>query len=353
MDEPAFPELPEREFDDDYEAQNPYDDGLSYGVFSCMPAIGWLHQFPNRPQNRMNFDRFWLDRELGIFFGDTGLGKSMLAVQIGASLAAGTPIEPLGLGVPRRRVLYLDFEMNAHQFRSRYTVERPDGPSDAQIVERFPFTENLFRAQFEPYSLHPKFRTYDEYLIASLELLLEKYDPEVLIADNITYLMNSYMLHSPALNLMRTLKNIKESNNLSILVLAHTMKRRFAKPLTVDDMQGSKLLANFADSIFAIGESRRGSNIRYLKQIKTRSSELKFDESGVCAIKMAKIGSFLGFSFLDVSPEFQHVAEPPDERARKLLIEKVAELSRGGRSMKQIANELGLSKTTIARYLSK
>jgi len=178
-------------------------------------------------------------------------------------------------------------------------------------------------------------------------------DPEVLIVDNITYLMNSYMLHSPALMLMRYLKNLKESCQLSILVLAHTMKRRFSQPLTVNDMQGSKLLANFADSIFAIGESRRGPGVRYLKQIKTRSSDLKFGESGVCVGEISKIGSFLGLSFAGVSPEFHHVVEPPDERARKLLIEKAADLSGSGRSMKQIADELGLSKTTIARYLSK
>jgi hypothetical protein len=45
------------------------------------------------------------------------------------------------------------------------------------------------------------------------------------------------------------------------------------RPLSANDLQGSKMLINFCDSAFAIGKSSNDKDLRYLKQIKQRSKE--------------------------------------------------------------------------------
>src|SRR2546430_14470578 len=49
---------------------------------------------PRRPP-RMLFDEFWREGELAVLFGDTGVGKSVLAMQIGDAIARGTCVGPL------------------------------------------------------------------------------------------------------------------------------------------------------------------------------------------------------------------------------------------------------------------
>jgi hypothetical protein len=56
-----------------------------------------------------------------LLFGDTGVGKTLLAMEIGAAVAAGRPL--LGWeGRRRSRVMYLDGEMPAETFKERLQV---------------------------------------------------------------------------------------------------------------------------------------------------------------------------------------------------------------------------------------
>ena len=58
--------------------------------------------------------------DLVVLAGDTGLGKSLIAHQIGVSLAVGEP-DVLGFKIPKqRRVLYLNFELSNEEFNRRH-----------------------------------------------------------------------------------------------------------------------------------------------------------------------------------------------------------------------------------------
>ena len=59
------------------------------------------------------------------------------------------------------------------------------------------------------------------------------------------------------------------------MVIAHTPKIRGYEPLTSSDMAGSAKLMNFFDEGIAIGKSAKDSNLRYVKQVKTRSQVLR------------------------------------------------------------------------------
>src|SRR5438445_343199 len=67
------------------------------------------------------FGPLWLLEEVAVLYAPTGLGKSVLAVQIAESLARGVPIPPFhetqpGCVVPPQRVLYLDMEVMRMHF---------------------------------------------------------------------------------------------------------------------------------------------------------------------------------------------------------------------------------------------
>ena len=101
---------------------------------------------------------------------------------------------------------------------------------------------------------------------------IKEHNAKILIIDNLTYLKTQATeTAKEALPLMKLLKELKGKYDLSILALAHTPKRNLSNPISKNDLAGSKHLANFTDSIFAIGESSKDKSLRYLKQIKARA----------------------------------------------------------------------------------
>jgi hypothetical protein len=117
---------------------------------------------------------------------------------------------------------------------------------------------------------------------------------------------------------MKHLKALKNKYGLSILALAHTPKRDLSKPITRNDLQGSKMLINFCDSAFAIGESSNDKNIRYLKQIKARSTEQIYDAENVCVCQIVKPANFLGFEFLNFGTEREHLKQQSESEKTEI-----------------------------------
>src|SRR5437879_7873527 len=84
---------------------------------------------PRRPP-RMLFDEFWREGELAVLFGDTGMGKSVLATQISDSIACGTPVGPLRMTAEMQEVRYIDLKLTKDQIELRYSeeAEGDEGP---------------------------------------------------------------------------------------------------------------------------------------------------------------------------------------------------------------------------------
>jgi predicted transcriptional regulator len=149
---------------------------------------------------------------------------------------------------------------------------------------------------------------------------------------------------------MKHLKALKSKYGLSILVLAHTPKRDLSKPITRNDLQGSKMLMNFCDSSFSIGESYIENNLRYLKQIKQRNTEQIYGDDNVCVCQIHKPLNFLLFEFVNFGKEWEHLKQRT-EKDNELLIEKIKELKNQGQSLREIGDEIGVSHTTVSRFL--
>jgi hypothetical protein len=315
-------------------------------LFIIKTVNEWLEQAKNRPIPKMLFGEFWFEHELCILFSDTNLGKSCLAVQIANSISKGNPIPGFKMEAKRQEVLYFDFEFFDKQFEVRYSNNNTD---------HYSFDNYLYRAEIDPERSDYKefgFDNFEKYLYYSLEDKIISLGTKILIVDNLTYLKDETEKAKSALPLMKYLQMLKKKHELSILALAHTPKRDLSKPITRNDLQGSKMLINFCDSSFAIGESTSDKNLRYLKQIKARNTEIIYDTENVILCQIEKPDNFLQFSFLDYSSEKKHLKEI-SEKDRETRIQEAVELKKQGFSNVEIANKFGVSEGAVRKWLKK
>ena len=151
---------------------------------------------------------------------------------------------------------------------------------------------------------------------------------------------------------MKQLKSLSKKCNISILVLAHTPKRDSSKPITKNDLAGSKMLINFCDSAFAIGESTDGNSIRYIKQIKQRNTECVYHAHNVALFEIKQDHNFLKFEFVMYDEEANHLIQYTSNE-KENRNSQIFELNDQGLSNVDIAERLGVSEGTVRYHLNK
>jgi hypothetical protein len=89
------------------------------------------------------FGELWTTGEVCVMFGEAGVGKSLLGVQIADSITNGKPIAPFDLSASPQKVLYVDLEKTAEQFKRRYS-----GPTDGgnSHEDHYRFSKHFLRA---------------------------------------------------------------------------------------------------------------------------------------------------------------------------------------------------------------
>ncbi|PCJ98954.1 MAG: LuxR family transcriptional regulator [Flavobacteriaceae bacterium] len=304
------------------------------------PANDWIEDAKSRPIPNMLFSEFWYEYELVILYADTNVGKSILAVQIAESISTGIPVKNFKLEAFAQRVLYLDFELSDKQFEKRYSQD---------YKNHFQFNPNFLRAEINPLADIPKeHKGIEDYLCSQLKDIINKNEAKVVIIDNLTFLRNDNEKAKYALELMKQLKKITKELSISIMVLAHTPKRDDSKPISKNDLAGSKMLINFCDSAFAIGCSQANPNQRYLKQIKQRNTEQIFHTENVMLCILEKELNFLQFNFLYFDSEKNHLrcntSIDLDDRDEKMKV-----LISQGLSNVQIGKQLGINEATVRK----
>lgn len=313
----------------------------SIGLFTIKSASKWMEEAKNKPVPKMLFGEFWFEGELCILFADTNLGKSILAVQIGNSISKNEAIIPFKLDSPKQTILYFDFELSIKQFENRYSKD---------YSEHYDFDDNFIRIEINSDAEVPDGKDFEDYLCDSLERSIISTGAKIIIIDNITFLKNGNESAKDALPLMKQLKALKNKHELSILVLGHTPKRDLSKPLSINDIAGSKMLSNFCDSTFAIGQSSSDSSLRYLKQLKQRNTEQIYDSENVCVCQISKPENFLEFEFINYAEERTHLKEFKKSNKEE-LVKEVKELSESGKTQREIRDELGISLGAVCKYL--
>ena len=252
-------------------------------IFTAMSANDVLNEAKANTTPRELWDGYWFENEVCCLFADENVGKSILATQISEHIARDL----------HEKTLYYDFELSKKQFEMRYESNG----------SHYSFSDNLIRVELNSEVLQKITIPLEEAIIKGIEANIKKFGSKFIVIDNISWLMNYKSSQATAAKLMMKLIELKRVYGLSILVLAHTTKRNVGAPIVSNNLSGSKKFANFFDSMFAIGKSLRDPSVRYLKQIKVRSGEFKYDANNVELCNIIKDNAFLMFRRFGTSKE--------------------------------------------------
>ena len=298
------------------------------GMFTIRTVNRTIAEAAMRPNPRQLYQELWYEGEVCCLFSDSNLGKSIYAVQMADTIATLRP------------VLLVDCELTDKQFQMRYT------DIDTGVMHIFP--ELLYRAEINPNTLDVK--DYETKIFHHIEAAAQHMKCNIIIIDNLTYLCNSSDKGVDAGLFMMKLMNLKKKYGWSLLIIAHTPKRSLMSPITQNDLAGSKKLYNFFDSVFAIGKSAKDSRLRYVKQLKVRAGEFRYDSSNVIVYEIEKTDGFVHFEFKEFSTEKEHLKERTEKEITSTH-RNVHELKSQGKSTREIAAYLGLSKSKVDRLI--
>ena len=299
------------------------------GMLRIKSANDTLREAQQRPDPKPLWQSLWYEGEVCCLFADSNLGKSIYAVQIGESIAK------------TQRVLYFDFELSDKQFQLRYTDKHGN---------LYKFPKNFYRAEIDKESLDVN--NFEDNIIKNIEETALQTGTKVLIIDNLTWLCVNSEKGDEAGQFMRRLMALKRKHDLSMLVVAHPPKRNLSNPITPNDLAGSKKLYNFFDSCFAIGQSARDSELRYIKQMKVRHGEFVYNAENVIVCQIEQNGSFLQLTTMGYATEREHLKQQSEGEVSQ-DIENVKELGQQGLSVREIAKRLNMSKSKVQRLLKK
>jgi KaiC/GvpD/RAD55 family RecA-like ATPase len=302
------------------------------GLFSVRTANQCLMDAKEQPIPRDLFYSLVFENEITILFADTGVGKSIFSVQIANDISETD------------KVLYIDLELSDKQFQKRYSEN---------YTNEFVFRENFIRSTFfRPFKV-PEDVDYDTYFVGSLTNMIMTTETKIIIIDNLTKILSSDTDTARKTKpLMDLLCDLKFEFGLTMLLLEHTRKTDNSRPICLNDLQGSKMKANFADAVFTIGRSAKDKNLRYVKQLKVRSCEFEFDSENVLVYEVVKEDSFLGFQFIEYGNEGDHLKQLTDNE-RENRHEQILDLKNKGLSNVEIGKRLGISEAAVRKQLKK
>lgn len=273
------------------------------------------------------------EREMTILFADTGIGKSIFAFQMAVKIAND--------GQP---VLYVDLELSDKQFQARYSDD---------YKNPFQFPDSMYFADISLDAVVPAGWTYEDYFMNSLIKEIQRTGVKIVIIDNMTKIISTDMdKANTAKPLMDRLIDLKREHGLTLLLLEHTRKTDMYRPISINDLQGSKMKVNFADSVFSIGRSSQDVEKRYVKQLKCRSTEIFYHVENVAVYQIKKENSFLHFDFIGYESEYEHL-KIPDENTLTERNAEVLKMKKGGYSNADIGRHFNVSEGAIRKILKK
>ena len=300
------------------------------GLFCARSANDVMVEASQMAAPAQLYKPFINENEITMIMADTNVGKSIFSLQIANEIAKS------------HAVLYIDLEQSIKQFERRYSEE---------FENHYSFSEMLYWVNFAEGYICPSGESYEDFFIRSLLELVKQYSSKVVVVDNMTkLLLTDTDTAQNAKPLMDSLCKLKLDNNLTLILVEHTRKMNKPRAISLDDLQGSKMKVNFADSVVAIGRSNLDLNLRYVKHLKCRSSEIENDADNVMLFEIRKDGNFLGFHYLNNDTEYNHVKGDAD-KIRERRDQQIQVLKEGGVSNRQIAKELGVSEGCVRKSL--
>jgi hypothetical protein len=212
------------------------------------------------------------------------------------------------------------------------------------------FSDNFYRAEIDPERIG--IQNYEEAIIKDIEEAALQTGARIVIIDNLTYLCNSSEKGDVAGLFMMKLIALKKKHALTLLIISHTPKRNLSNPITQNDLAGSKKLYNFFDNVFAIGQSAQDKRIKFVKQVKVRAGEYLYDSDNVIVYEITNDEGYVRFLHKGYGKEAEHLRDKSEEDDA-LTRSNIRSLHKEGKSVREIADLVNLSKTTVHRIITR
>lgn len=310
---------------------------LPQAELTIKPLRTFFQELGEIQEPRNYFGELIPQGELTILFGRSNVGKSFLAYQIGEAIASGRNVFSLvkndnsdnnqttGYNLNNEcqpeKILYADFEGTPKKICRRYSY--------------YEFHENFICAFAKKHCVQNPLDFID-----IIEEAVKKENIKVVIIDNISAISTDTETTANAIILMNRIKDLQESNELTLILMAHTPKIQDAKPIYWTDLAGSSKLFGLTENVIAINTAEFNRSIRYIKQFKTRYDEKNFEAENVIAMNFGSNNNgFKGFEFLafESEDELLRIVERGTINNEK---EQIINLTNLGISPKDIAIKL-------------
>ncbi len=299
------------------------------GLLSIKSANAWIEDSMNTPDPKMYFHDLIVQYENTVIFASSNVGKSILAIQIAEDIAR------------TEKIMYVDLELSAKQFQMRY--------SDNDTGEIHVFPANFSRAEIDPELIVGA--DLEQEILDSIEEAA-KQGTLFFVIDNITFICNDSEKGATAGSFMMKLIRLKKKYGLTTIVIAHTPKRRGWEPITQNDLAGSAKLINFFDAGIALARSAKDNNLRYLKQVKVRTGEYRYDGENVIIYDVVKSNGFLKFEIQGYAKEEEHLKNRDSSDDYEEII-TILKMQKDGKTVREIAELMDMAKSTVQRRLDK
>jgi len=225
---------------------------------------------PERGTQQPLFGDLWRTGELAVLIGEPGVGKSLLATQLAEVIARAAKHSVNGVPTAKKplRVIYFDFERTQEQFSSIYSCQPfPATPYREEYKFRFDIARldictdipDAFKGSVDHYIRH-----------WVIEEICEG-NAKVFLIDSIAHLS----IGTTVEKVMRALRVAVSKSGASVLVVAQAKPKRRPSAVTLADISIRALLD--ADTILAVARSTAHPDIRYVKDLKSRTSQLTAD----------------------------------------------------------------------------
>ena len=300
------------------------------GLLSVKAANDWIEESLLAPDPKTYFHDLIVQYENTVIFASSNVGKSILAIQIAEDIARS------------EKIMYVDLELSAKQFQMRYT--------DPTTGYRHIFPANFTRAEIAPELIVGA--DLEQEILSSIEEAARQ-GTRFFVIDNITFICNDSEKGSTAGSFMMKLISLKKLYALTTVVIAHTPKRRGWEPITQNDLAGSAKLINFFDAGIALARSAKDDRLRYLKQVKVRTGEYRYDSDNVIILDISKTDGCLRFEIQGYAHESDHLRGRDGATDDYDEIIEILKLQRDGKSVREIASALDMASTTVFRRLKK
>jgi hypothetical protein len=289
--------------------------------------------------------KYWAERELCLLAGDTGSGKTLLALQVAKALAGGCVLGNAdNVGKPRK-VLYVDFELDKQGFYTRFA------PDDT--------LENLYWAGYNQNGVMPnKYSDAMGWMLDNIDTYLDETGAEVLIIDQPDRLHTS---PQQWLTLLNKIKKLMQVYGIAVMLVVNTKPRNYARPMELSHIYNHRILCQAADCIIGIGVNYNDWFSRYIKPFKIKNRPINFSEKLEGFIidhpslnpspKVEGLEELFLQIFLTAPQDEEDFLKPSKTKLREQKMIAAESMRRDGLYTDHIAEELGVPETIVKRWV--